>query len=272
MPPREGSMTGHIGRRAFITLLGGAAAWPLARNRPALLFGLSFACALAWLPLATSAQQATKLPRLGLLGNHSPTFPPYEAFREGLRELGYVEGKNIAIEARWAGGNLELLPQLARELAHLNVDVLFVAGDQGLKAAKEATATIPIVVAACDPLDSLVASIARPGGKATGLTCISSDLAGKRLQMLKELVPALVRVAVLYNPEDRNKAPEYKQVEEAARSLNLTLRAFEARSSGEIDSAFAGIVTYRAQALMTLADALMNFNLKRLADLGMKNQ
>ena len=152
------------------------------------------------------------------------------------------------------------------------MDLLLVAGDQGLRAAKEATAAIPIVVVACDPLDSLVASIARPGGKATGLTCISSDLAGKRLQMLKELVPALVRVAVLYNPEDRNKAPEYKQVEEAARSLNLTLRAFEARSSGEIDSAFAGIVTYRAQALMTLADALMNFNLKRLADLGMKNQ
>src|SRR6516225_3159039 len=209
-----------------------------------LVFGFS------WLPIAADAQQATKLPRLGLLGNHSPTFLPNEALREGLRELGYVEGENIAIESRWAGGNLELLPQLARELADLNVDVLFVAGDQGLKAAKEATATIPIVVAACDPLDSLVASIARPGGKATGLTCISSDLAGKRLQLLKELVPALARVAVLYNPEDRNKTSEYKQIEQAASSLKLTLRAFEARSAIEIDRAFAGMADDHAQALV----------------------
>jgi len=267
-------MTGHIGRREFISLLSGvAAAWPLAaRNRRALLYGLSLACALAWLPLATSAQQATKLPRLGLLGNHSPTFPPYEAFREGLRELGYVEGKNIAIEVRWAGGNLELLPQLARELADLNVDVLFVAGDQGLKAAKEATATIPIVVAACDPLDSLVASIARPGGKATGLTCISSDLAGKRLQLLKELVPTLSRVAVLYNPKDRNKAPEYRQMQEVARSMNLTLRGFEARSADEIDSAFMGMAVDHTQGLVTLADPLRNAHLKKLADLGLRNR
>jgi putative ABC transport system substrate-binding protein len=241
-------------------------------SRRAFLFGASVALAMTWLPPTTNAQQASKLPRLGWLGNHSPTFAPNEAFREGLRELGYVEGKNIAIEARWAGGNLELLPQLARELAHLNVDVLFVAGDQGLKAAKEETATIPIVVVACDPLDSLVASIARPGGKATGLTCISSELAGKRLQTLKELVPTLSRVAVLYNPEDRNKAPEYKQMQEVARSMNLTLRGFEARSADEIDSAFMGMAVDHTQGLVTLADALMNHHLKKRADLGLKNR
>jgi len=234
--------------------------------------GLSVAFGLAWVPLAANAQQAAKLPRLGWLGNNSPTFPPYEGFREGLRELGYVEGKNISIDARWAGGNLDRLPELAHDLARLNVDLLFVAGDQGLRAAKEATATIPIVVAACDPLDSLVASIARPSGKATGVTCISSELAGKRLQMLKELVPALTRVAVLYNPTDRNKVLEYKQVQEAARSMNLTLRVFEARSPGEIDTAFVGMVDDHAQALVTLADPLMNFNVKKLADLGLKNR
>jgi putative tryptophan/tyrosine transport system substrate-binding protein len=152
------------------------------------------------------------------------------------------------------------------------VDLLFVAGDQGLRAAKQATATIPIVVAACDPLDSLVASIARPGGKATGLTCISSELAGKRLQMLKELVSALSRVAVLYNPKDRNKAPEYKQLQQATRSINLTLQSFEARSPSEIDSAIAGMTHDHAQALMTLADPLMNFNVQRLADLAIKNR
>ncbi len=241
-------------------------------RRDALLLGLAVAFGLAWVPLAANAQQATKVPRLGWLGNNSPTFPPYEGFREGLRELGYVEGKNISIEARWAGGNLDRLPELAHELTRLNVDLLFVAGDQGLRAAKEATATIPIVVAACDPLDSLVASIARPGGKATGLTCISSELAGKRLQMLKELVPALSRVAVLYNPEDRNKALEYKQLQEAARGMNLTLRLFEARSPGEIDAAFVGMVDDHVQAVVPLADPLMNFHVKKLADLGLKNR
>jgi len=210
------------------------------------------------------------LPRVGWIQNGSPTSPIYEGFREGLRELGYVEGKNVTIEARWAEGNLDRLPELARELTHLNVNVMLVGGDQGLRAAKEATTTIPIVVIACDPLDSLIISVARPGGKATGLTCISSDLASKRLQLLKELVPALAHVAVLYNPEDRNKASEYKQIQQAASSLKLTLRAFEARSAIEIDKAFAAIADDHAQALVILADALLVFHEKKLADLALK--
>jgi putative ABC transport system substrate-binding protein len=180
-------------------------------TRRTFLMALSVWLGFVWLPLAANAQHAEKLPRLGWLSNQSAIFPNNEGLRQGLRELGYVEGKNIIIEARWAEGNLDRLPEFARDLARLNVNVMFVAGDQGLRAAKEATATIPIVVYACDPLDSLVASIARPGGKATGMTCISSDLAGKRLQLLKELVPALERVAVLYNPEDGNKVSEYKK-------------------------------------------------------------
>jgi putative ABC transport system substrate-binding protein len=255
-------------RRAFITLLGGAgrvaARGARAAARPS--FGL------AWTPLATNAQQTDKLPRLGWLGNLAATVPTYDGFRQGLRELGYAEGTNIIIEARWAEGNLDRLPELARELARLNVNVMFVTGDQGLRAAKEATLTIPIVVIACDPLDSLVASIARPVGKATGLTCISSDLASKRLQLLKELVPALARVAVLFNPEDRNKAAEYKQTQEAARSLQLTAHAFEARSATEIDRAFAGMVGEHAQGLVIFADALMVFHEKKLADLALQNR
>jgi len=227
---------------------------------------------LAWTPLGTNAQQTDKLPRLGWLGNISATVPTYEGFRRGLRELGYAEGTNIIIEARWAEGNLDRLPELARELARLNVNVMFVTGDQGLRAAKEATNTIPIVVIACDPLDSLVASIARPGGKATGLTCISSDLASKRLQLLKELVPGLARVAVLFNPEDRNKAAEYKQTQEAARSLQLIAHAFEARSATEIDSAFAGMAGEHAQGLVIFADALMVFHEKKVADLALQNR
>jgi ABC-type uncharacterized transport system substrate-binding protein len=236
------------------------------------LVGLALALCLVGVPVTTSAQQPDKLPRLGWLQNLSPTAPHYEGFREGLRELGYVEGKNLTVEARWADGDLDRLPELARELAHLNVNVIFVAGDQGLRAAKEATSTIPIVVLACDPLDSLVASIARPGGKATGLTCISSELAAKRLQLLNELVPALARVAVLYNPEDRNKASEYEQIQGAARTLKLTARAFEARSEAEIDKAFRELVDDHAQALVIFADALMVFHEKKLAELALQHR
>jgi len=214
------------------------------------LLRLTLAFGLAWLPLAANAQLAEKPPRVGLLGSYSPTSPLYEAFRQGLRELGYVEGTNLIIEARFADGQLDRLPEFARELAGLNVNVMFVSGDQGLRAAKEATNTIPIVVSACDPIDSLVASVARPGGKATGFSCISSELAGKRLQLLKELVPELSRVAVLYNPEDRNKAWEYEHVQDAASRLNLTLDAFEARSATEIDQASIRIADQRAQAVL----------------------
>jgi putative tryptophan/tyrosine transport system substrate-binding protein len=233
--------------------------------RCAFLRALCVAFGLVWLPVVANA-------RLGWLANLSPTFPPYQTFRESLRQLGYIEGKNIAIEVRWAEGNLDRLPELARELTRLNVDLLFVAGDQGLRAAKQATDSIPIVVGACDPLESLVASIARPGGTATGVTCISSDLAGKRLQTLKELVPALARVAVLYNPDDQNKAVEYKEIQQAARSMNLMVRAFEADSPGGIDSAFIAMVADSRRALTALADPLMNFHAGRLADLAMKNR
>jgi putative tryptophan/tyrosine transport system substrate-binding protein len=142
------------------------------------------------LGLAAYAQQADKLSRVGVLSIAPLTSAHYAAFRHALRDLGYVEGKNITFIPKSAQGNTDLFPELARELARANVNVMVVGGDQGLRAAKEATDTIPIIVLACDPLDSLVASIARPGGKATGLTCISSDLAAKRLQLLKELLTA----------------------------------------------------------------------------------
>ena len=241
-------------------------------RRNTLLAALWVAFGLVWLPFAAEAQQA-KLHRLGFLANHSPSWPPDQTFLQALRELGYIEGKNITIEVRYARGNFDRLPELARELVRLDVDLLFVAGDQALKAAKEATDTIPILVAACDPLERLVVSIARPAGKVTGATCISSDLAGKRLQMLKELVPALARVAVLYNPDDRNKSFEYKAVQAAAHSMNLTLQAFEANSPSAIDEAFARMASDQgAQALMILADPFMNTHAQKLADLSLKNR
>jgi putative ABC transport system substrate-binding protein len=232
-------------------------------------FGPFVAFGLACLSLAANAQQAGKLPRLGWLGNYLPTFPAYEGFREGLHELGYVQGKNIIIEARWAEGKLDRLPELARELVRLNVDVLYVGGDQGLRAAKQATETIPIVVLACDPLDSLIISLARPGGSATGLTCISSDLAGKRLELLSKLVSGLSHVAVLYNPGDANKVPEYRLTQDAASKLKLTVQAFEVTDPSQFAAVFAGMARAQAQALTILADPFMNFHAKRIANLAL---
>ena len=230
------------------------------------------------LSLAAYAQQADKLPRVGVLTNQPPTSAYYAAqqgaFRQALRDLGYIEGKNITFDTKSAQGNVDLFPELARELAGANVNVMVVAGEQGLRAAKEATATkpIPIVALLCDRPD-LMASLARPGGNATAVSCMSTDQAAKRVQMLKELVPALANIAVLYNPQgDRTRDTEYKQVQEAANSLDLQLRAYEARSPTEIDKAFALVAVDHPQALVILGDVLMNVHLKVLADLALRNR
>jgi putative ABC transport system substrate-binding protein len=225
----------------------------------------------AWWPFTVSAFDAPKVPRIGWLGSYAATNPAYQGFHDGLRELGYIEGKNVIIEARWAEGKFDRLPALARELANLHVDVLLVGGEDGLKAAKEATATIPIVVVTCDPLDKLVASIARPGGKATGVTCISSELTAKRLQILKELMPQLTRVAVLYHSADIAKSTEYTDLIQAASKLNLTLRSIVAGSENEISAAFADMTNDSSEALVILADSFMNFHIKTLANLALKH-
>jgi putative ABC transport system substrate-binding protein len=242
------------------------------RNRalPILAAALGLACCLA--SVAADAQQAPKMVRLGWLQTAPSSFPIYRDFIDGMHELGYVEGKNIDIVVRSAQGQLDRLPALARELIDLHPDAIFTGADQGLRAAKDATDTIPIVVVVCDPLDALIASIARPGGKATGLTCIASELASKRLQLMKEFVPSLTSVAVLYNPGDHNKQPEYRQMQNAAQKLGLTLTAFEARSAGEIDKAFVDMGDGRFQALVILTDALMVIEEKRLADLALSKK
>lgn len=216
------------------------------------------------------AQSGTKIPRLGWLRPNASATPYYQAFYQGLHELGYTEGKNIEIVTRSADGNPDRLPELARDLTSLDLDALFTSGDQGLRAAKAATNTVPIIVVVCDSLDSLVKSIARPGGKATGLTCISSELAGKRLQMLKELIPELARVAVLYNPEDQYKVAELGQMEIAARKLGISLQSHEARSADEIDRRFDAFHDNRPQALIILTDLLMVNQERRLAELALK--
>jgi putative tryptophan/tyrosine transport system substrate-binding protein len=234
-------------------------------------------------PLAVGAQQAGKVYRIGYLSPSSPSDPerlasPFgerglAAFRQGLRELGYVEGKNIAIEKRWAEGKFERLPDLAAELVRLKVDIIVSVVTQASLAAKNATRTIPIVmVAPGDPLGSgLVANLARPGGNVTGPSSMYSDLVVKQLEVLKEIVPGLSRVAVLWNPANAAwQAQMLKATEVAATALRLQVQLVEARGPDELEGAFAGMARERASALLVAVDVIFALHARRIADLAAK--
>jgi len=237
----------------------------------------SLAGALA-APLSAEAEQAGKVPRIGFLsptspsdagGNPSDLAVLFAAFREGLRELGYVEGQNIKIESRWAEGSYDRLPGLAADLVRLKVDVIVTYGTPASQAAKRATGTIPIVMAAIiDPVASgLVTSIARPGGNLTGQSMMSPDLAEKQLEILKEVVPKISRVAVLHNPANPGNAPQVRHAQDAARTLGVRLQLLGARGPSEIDSAFAAMTHEQAAAVIVLVDAMLQNNRKRITDL-----
>src|SRR3990172_2641395 len=222
-----------------------------------------FALALSILaaPFAAHAQQPAKVPRVGYLSVLSFTDNPHdlEAFRQGLRELGYVEGQNIAIEYRFGEGRPERLPALAAELVRLKVDVIVTAAPAAPEAAQQATNTIPIVFAAAgDPVAvGLVASVARPGGNITGLSSMAS-VVGKQLELLKEVAPKVSRVAVLQNPSNYAPPPTLRQAEGAARALGVQLHILQARTPTEIDAAFAAMRTQRVGGVLVLRDALFN--------------
>ena len=192
------------------------------------IFGLSLCALLLALCFSVEAQQPTKIPRIGYLSPNSPATNParIEAFRQGLHELGYVEGKNIFIEYRYAEGKLDRLPALAAELARLKVDVIVMTSPSPTRAAKEATVTIPIVFAQDgDPVASgFVASLSRPGGNITGLSTLAPELSGKRLELLKEVVPKLARVAVLGTSTSPSTAPTLKETELAAGASKVQLQ------------------------------------------------
>jgi putative ABC transport system substrate-binding protein len=193
-----------VKRRELITLIGGALASPIG------------------LPLAARAQKPERMPRIGLLLHLSPgPSTEIDAFRQGLRELGYIEGRNITIDYRFASGQVERLPELAAELVHLKPDVIVTPTTPASVAAKQATTTIPIVFAAvADAVGAgLIANLARPGGNITGLTSVSAELGGKRLALLKGVVPNASRVAVFYNPGDRSNVLMLKELQNAAPSL-----------------------------------------------------
>src|SRR5580704_1200049 len=229
-------------RRNFITLLTGAVAWPLAAR----------------------AQQAGKPPTIGFLGSISPTgfAKQLAGFRQGLHDLGYVEGTNLIVEYRWAEGNYARLPDLATELVRSNVAVIVSHGTPGTLAAKRATTTIPIVAAIIgDPIAAgVVTSIARPDANITGQSFFNPELRAKRLELLKEVVPRLTEAAVLVNPDSPAAGSENKAMQATASSLSIQLQRHETRSVSEFEGAFNEIVQTGLTAVEIGDDALMNAN------------
>ncbi len=223
-------------------------------------------------PLAGEAQPAPSVPRIGFLVPSSPTDPGalrfLQGLRQGLRELGYAEGQNIAIEYRWAEGKYDRLPGLAAELVRLKVNVIVAGTPPAVRAAQQATKTIPIVMAAvADPVAmGFVDSLARPGGNITGLSSIQSDLVGKRLEVLKEAVPKVSLVALLGNPANPNYAPLVRHAQDAARALGVRLQSMEARDPSGIDHAFAAITTARVGAVLVVGDPMFLDHGTRIAD------
>ena len=197
-----------------------------------------------------------------------------ERFRQGLRELGYVDGQNTSIEYRWADGREERLFDLAVELVRLKADVLVSHGVLATQAAKRASVTIPIVCFACGDAVSvgLVASLARPGGTITGLTVLAPEVSGKRVELLKEVVPGLTRLAVLWNSDNPVSKPELKEVEAAAHSSGLQLQSVSMAKPSDLARAFSSMRANRAQALIVLSDAMFFGNRKQIADLAAANQ
>ena len=251
---------------------------PSSTGVPVRRIGLVLTLSLAFAPFAAEAQQAAKVARLGFLALNPAASPHlHEAFRQGLRDLGYVEARNLVIEYRDAKGKFERLPALAAELVALKVDVIVAGGTPHALAAQQATRTIPIVVTgAGDPVTSgLVTSLARPGGNVTGLSNLRPDLVGKCLEQLKQAVPGVSHVAVLWQPGGRSERTEkdmLKEAEVAGRALGVRLQFVEARGPADFDRAFSDMTRARAGALTVWPTAMFFNERRRLVDLAAKNR
>jgi putative ABC transport system substrate-binding protein len=226
---------------------------------------------LLTVPFAAGAQQGSGLRRIGYLGISSPSLEPryVEAFRQQLHILGYIEGQHIAIEYRWAEGRDDRLPNLAAELVRLDPAVIVTTGTPGTLAAMQATKTIPIVMASsADPVRSgIVASLARPGGNVTGFTILGPELEGKRMELLKQAVPRLSRVAVLWNPANPGTAYYLEAIEVAGRALHVTVGpVVEVRGAEELEKAFSTMANARPDALAVLADRSMLAHRRRIIE------
>ena len=226
--------------------------------------------------LVAEAQQPKTVPRIGLLGGGSASASAgrIDAFRQGLRELGYLEGKTIVIEYRYAEGKVDRLPALAAELVRLKVDIIVSAGPQSTRAVKEATVTIPIVMAFdFDPVgNGFVASLARPGGNITGLSTLAPEISGNQLELLKEIVPRLSRVAVLGNSTDPGNAQVVTETERAAVTLGVRHLYLDVRAPADIETAFRAASKGHADAVLSLSSFLFISQRKQLVDLAVKSR
>lgn len=239
------------------------------------LLSLTLCALLFALSQAVHAQQPKKVPRIGYLTVASRTGSAHltQALLQGLHGLGYVEGQNIVIEYRWADGNFERLPELAADLVRLKVDVIVTAVTQASLAAKNATGTIPIVmVAVANPVDSgLIASLARPGANISGTSVMNDEVVGKQLELLKEILPKISRVAAMWNPANPVfQKLQLRAVEATARTLNVSLQKVEARDEDEIERAFKAVAKERTRALHVLPDPVFTTHRGRIADLAIK--
>jgi putative ABC transport system substrate-binding protein len=240
----------------------------------------AFCSMLLALPFPARAQQTKKVPRIGYLSDFEPATESTraEAIRAALRERGYIEGQNIATEYRYSEGKRDRIPELAAELVRLKVDIIVAAGGAPLiQAAKNATKTIPIVMVGqgVDPVEAgLIESLAHPGGNVTGVTLLATELGGKRLELLKEAVPKVARVAVLYNSANVASVRDVKEVlPVAARALRLTIQPWEVRAAGDFDRVFAAMVKQRPDGLyVPAAGALMRTNEKRIVGFALKSR
>jgi ABC-type uncharacterized transport system substrate-binding protein len=236
----------------------------------ALTLIVAFTLSVLLTPPATEAQQRAHLPRVGYLGTSSASLEPelVKAFREGLRDLGYVEGQNILIEYRWAEGNYQRFPDLVADLVNLKVDLILTAGTPGALAAKRATQTIPIVMAVTGDAvgTGLISSLARPGGNLTGLTTMVPDLEGKRLEILREVVPKLTTLVVLLNTANPLTAIQWKQTQISAKTLGIQLQPVELRRPEEFRDAFAKVARQRPDGITMVADRFLLAHRMQIVD------
>jgi ABC-type uncharacterized transport system substrate-binding protein len=254
--------------------------WSVVSAASGLLSGVRFCFALSAtlfaLCFSASAQQPTKVPRIGFLvaSNPSAVSTRVHAFREQLRELGYVEGENFVIESRYAEGNLNRVPALATELVRLKVDVIVTGGATDTRAAKEATNTIPIVMTQdTDPVGSgFVANLAHPGGNITGLSTLSPELSGKQLEILKEIIPKLSRVAVLQTSTEPGNAQALREIEHAAGAFKVQLQYLDILGLKDIETAFRETKKGRAEAAIALGSPVLNSYRTQLVDLAVKSR
>jgi putative tryptophan/tyrosine transport system substrate-binding protein len=224
------------------------------------------------LPPAAHAQPAAKIQRVGILGNEDN--PPWEGLRQGLRDLGYVEGRNITFEWRWSQGFPDRLPALARELVALKPDVIVVSGTQAARAAKDATKTVPIVMALSQHPErlGLVDSLARPGGNITGLSTIAPQLMAKKLELLKEVAPQISRVGVLWNPSSPAEHLQFRDLMNAASAVGVAIQSIEARDPDDLSAALADALSRRVQAVMVVGNPITFRGRHLIADFTRRNQ